>query len=177
MLITDNSEEIRIRHVPVRDWIIGGVLTFIIGGVFLLLVFALLIDARSFSASSVAGWWEGAPFLIVAAGLIMVLFEIKYLRAPLRTVVVSQPATSVEIILRRIYGTRRQRFDFVQIEKFKSYKGKLNFSEQYFLALVLANRKTLKLKIPVGTDKLETTRLVKKLNKFVKSKKAADNSV
>jgi hypothetical protein len=35
--------------------------------------------------------------------------------------------------------------------------------------LVLANQKTLKLKIPISGDKKETIKFVKKLNKFVKS--------
>lgn len=177
MQIVENSEEIRIRHVPVRDWIIGGVLTLITVVFFLWLLFFIFISPRGFSTSIFAAWWDAVPVLMVIAAFLWTLFEIKYLRTPLRTIVVSGQTNSVEIILQRIYGTRRQRFDFTQVDKFKSYKGKLNFSQAYFLALVLANRKTLKLKIPVGTDKLETTRLVKKLNKFVKSKKASNASV
>jgi hypothetical protein len=155
----------------------GGILTFLTFIFCLFLLYAFFIAPRGFGESAISKWVDLGSILIVVVVFAVLLLEIKMIRAPLVTVGIDQRTDSVDIIRQRFYGKKAERFYFHQIEKFKSYKGKLNFSQQYFLALVLANRKTLKLKIPVGADKLETTRLVKKLNKFVKSKKAANEFV
>lgn len=176
MQIEENAEEIRIRHVPVRDWIVGGVLS-VLTLVFFFLFLSALIFSAEFHRLLFGEWIDAIFYASLAASAILMACGIKPLIAPLTTVSVDHQTLAVTINEKRFYGTKTQRLYFHQIDKFKSYKGKLNFSPQYFLALVLANRKTLRLKIPVGTDKLETTRLVKKLNKFVKSKKSANESV
>lgn len=171
MQLTENSDEIVIRHVPVREWIIGGFLTFLIGVFCLFLLFAILSAPRGFYESMLGEWLGFLSFLFVAViFLVVVFFEIKIIRAPLATVVINRKNARFDVVYQRFYGTKSQRFYFYQIQKFKSYKGKLIFKSSYFLAVVLANKKVIKLKMPIGNDKQDITKFIKKLNKFVKSK-------
>jgi hypothetical protein len=105
----------------------------------------------------------GLIFAAVGAAVII----LPLICAPQMNVTVSQKTKSVDIVSRRIYGVETKRHFFYQIQKFKSYKGKARFAPTYALALIRANRKIIKLKIPTG-NKNETIKLVKKLNKFVK---------
>lgn len=165
MKVSENSDEIIIRHVPVEQWIIGGFLTFIF------VVVCLVLTFSSYS------FFDGLLGAFIAIVFVVCIFGLKLfsmISAPLATVSVSQKTKSVDILNRRFYGSQKKRFYFNQIGKFKSYKPKLNFSSEYFLALVLANQKTLKLKIAIGDDKQETVKFIKKLNKFVKAQAAAE---
>ncbi len=171
MKLTENSDEIVIRHIPVKEWIIGGILTFLIGVFCLFLLFAMLSAPRGFYESMLGEWIGFLSILFVAVIFpVFVFFEIKTIRAPLATVVINRKNACSDVVYQRFYGTEVQRFYFYQIEKFKSYKGKLIFKSSYFLAVVLANKKVVKLKMPIGDDKREITKFIKKLNKFVKSK-------
>lgn len=173
MKLSENSDEIVIRHVPVAQWILGGFLAFVFGGFCIWLVFSATLNPRIALKVETGELLEFLPILVfIAASVLAVLFELKLISmicAPLATVIVSKETKSVDIMRRRIYSSKAERFYFHQIEKFKSYKGKVNFSSKYFLALVLVNRKVIKLKIPVYSDKQKTIKLIKKLNKFVKS--------
>ncbi len=177
MKFTENSDEIVIKHVPVKEWIIGGILTFFNGIFCLFLLFAILSAPRGFYASIIGEWIGFLSVLFVAIiFLLVLLFEIKTIRTPLATVAVNRKNARLDIAYQRFYGTKAKRFYFYQIEKFKSYKGKLIFKSSYFLALVLANKKVIKLKLPIGNDKREITKFIKKLNKFVKAKKPVDGN-
>jgi hypothetical protein len=169
MKLSENTEEIVIRHVPVKEWVIGGILTLLSVAVFLWLLFSLFLLADRF-APIFAGWLDAAPVLVIVGALILVLLEIKYIRAPLVTVTISDRTKSVDIVRQRFYGAEKHRFYFAQTGKFKSYKNAVVSKSTYFLGLILANKKMLKLKIPLGRDQQETTRLIKKLNKFVRTR-------
>jgi hypothetical protein len=179
MKVTENSDEIIIRHVPVAKWISGGILAFIFGGFCLWLIFSAIINPRSFLKVETDELIEFLPILFfIAASALAVFIEFKLISmicAPLVTVAVSQKLKSVNILTRRIYGAKTERYFFHQIQKFKSYKSKVDFSSRYFLALVLVNQKAIKLKIPIS-DKQNTIKLVKKLNKFIKVQKASINN-
>ena len=166
MKLAENSDEIIIRHVPFGKWIIGGILIFIFS------LFSIwFIYSAIFSSSDSLGL---LPVIIFAATVILiVVFDISLnsmIFAPLRIVTISEKMKSIDIVHQRFYGTEAKRYYFHQIEKFKSYKGTVNFSSRYFLALILANRKVIKLRIPIGDNKQETIKLIKKLNKFMKPK-------
>lgn len=170
MKYTENSGEIIIRHVPLFNWIIGGSLTCIS------FFFILWFVYRSY-VNSFGNWSELIDVLFIIAIFVVALFEIKMIRAPLVTLIVKAETQSVDIVRQRFYGKKTQRFHFTQTNKFKSYKSKIHFSEKYFLALVLANRRTKKLGIPIGGDKQETVKFIKNLNKFIKSNKLSVNTV
>lgn len=83
--------------------------------------------------------------------------------APLVIITISQKTNGLDILRQRFYGSETERFYFFQIQKFKLYKSKVNFSSKYFPTLVLADKKTVELKIPVGGDKQTTIKLFKRL--------------
>jgi hypothetical protein len=173
MQLIENPDEIVIRHAPIAQWISGGILAFIFGGFCLWLLFFSGFNLRDFLTHGAVDFLEMLSviaFIIICSLAILLEFKlISMICAPTITVIISHKTKSVDVLNRRFYGSQTKRFYFTQIQKFKSYKGKLNFSSQYFLALVLANKKVLKLKIMIGADKQNTIKLVKKLNKFVKS--------
>jgi hypothetical protein len=167
MKLFENSDEIIIRHVPVKKWIVGTILTFIFGIFIFWLIYYVFVSSRDF----ILALLETLPILFIAAAVAWILFKVETVHAPLITVIVNQKAGSVSVIHQRFYGKKETRYYFYQIQKFKSYKSKANFSPMYFLALILANQKTFELNIPVGSDKQNTIKLVKKLNKFIKYKR------
>ena len=171
MNIVENSDKIFIRHIPFGKWILGGLLVFFYGGVFVWFILTVIKPQSSFE-SGTQSRFDLLPILLLAA-VILFLLEIKFLPllfAPWTDIIVSQKTRSVNILSRRIYGAKTERYFFHQIQKFKSYKGKTRLSPAYFLSLVLVNQKVIKLKIPIG-DKNSTVKLVKKLNKFINQPK------
>ena len=174
MKLSENFDEIVIRHIPTEKWITGGTLIFVFGGFCIWLIYSVIFDAGSSFESSTRLGLGLLPILIFAAPVILIsVFDISLnsmIFAPLTTVTISGKTKSVDILYQRFYGNKVKRHFFHNVEKFKSYKGTMNFSSRYFLALVLVNRKTIKLKIPIGTDKRDIIKLIKKLNKFMKSK-------
>jgi hypothetical protein len=174
MNLIENSDEIIVRHIPVREWIIGGILILVYGGFYIWLVYSAMLDSGIFNESSTKVWFGLLPILIFAAAIILIsVFDISLnsmMFAPLTTVIISEKTKSVDIIYQRFYGSKVKRHFFHNVEKFKSYKRTVNFSSGYFLALVLVNRKIIKLKIPIGKDKQVIIKFIKKLNKFMKSK-------
>jgi hypothetical protein len=174
MKLTENSDEIVIRHIPIGKWISSGALIFIFSVFFTWLIYPAIFNQDKFFASGIKDWFEILPILVfAAAGVLIVTFAISVSSlffAPFITVAINRKTASVDILGWRFYGSETQRFYFYQIRKFKSYKGTANFSSRYLLALVLASGKVMKLRIPVGDDKQNTIKLVKKLNKFVKTK-------
>lgn len=174
MQIKENSEEILIKHIPVKEWVIGGILSFITFVLCLSLLYVFFISPNGSSVPIIGDWAKSLPGLVVGVVFILMILDIKTIRTPLTTVIIDGKTERIDIMYRRFYGERVERFYFYQIEKFKSYKKKINFSQKYFLTLVLANRKTIKLHIPIGNDQQETTKFIKKLNKFIKTKKLPD---
>ena len=166
MKVNDNSEKIVVRHTPLGKWILGGLLALIFGGLFVWLVLSIIFKphiAFAFGAEIQSDLF--LVLLLAAVGATFVILPL--ICAPQMNVTISQKTKSVDIERRRIYGTKAARYFFYQIRKFKSHKGKTRFSPAYSLALIRANGKVIKLKIPTG-DKNATVKFVKKLNKFVK---------
>ncbi len=168
MNLSEDSEAVRIRYVPFAKFI---------GGFFLYIGFGISIVALMFSAgqfSPDAGSWASTLFCALILLAILISFVDfstgTLLFAPLVTVNLSISEKYVEIGNQRIYGKSVRRYAFHQVAQFKSYKGKINLTQSYFLALVRSNRKTLKLRLPIGDDKQETVKLIKKLNKIIRNK-------
>ena len=174
MNLTESSDEIIVRYVPIEKWIIGGTLIFVFGSFCIWLIYSAMFGSESSFEPSTRLGLGLLPFLIFTAAIfLIVVLDINFssmIFAPLTTITISQKTRSVDILYQRFYGSKVKRHFFHNVEKFKSYKGTMNFSSRYFLALVLVNRKTIKLKIPIGKDKQDIIKLIKKLNKFMKSK-------
>ena len=151
----EHSEDIRLRHVPIVMWVSGALL--------LIFCFSVLVIGL------VYGFFSWYLFAFIAFSSVIALSSSSLIFAPLTTVDLCPKSKYIQISSTRIYGKRVDRYYFSQVTKFKSYKGKINFSQQYFLALVLANRKTIKLNLPIGHDKQETVKLIKKLNKIIRT--------
>lgn len=174
MKLTENSDEIIIRHLPIGKWITGGTIIFVFGSFCIWLIYFATSGSESFFEPSTKLGLGLLPILILAAAIILIaVLDISVgsmIFAPLTTVTISERTKSVDVLYQRFYGGKLKRHFFHNVEKFKSYKGTVNFSSRYFLALVSVNRKTIKLKIPIGKDKQEIIKLIKKLNQFMKSK-------
>jgi len=174
MQLTENSDEISIRHIPVGKWIIGGALIFIFSVFSIWFIFSAIFSSSNSFEAGTESLIKILPLLIFGASIILItVFGISLhsmIFAPLTTVTISRKTESIDILYQRFYGKNAKRYYFHQIEKFKSYKGAVNFSSRYFLALILANHKQIKLSIPIGKDKQHTIKLIKRLNKFIKPK-------
>jgi len=158
-----DSEEVSIRYVPVRKWVVGGILALAI------VVFSIWLVYVFYNR------WAGMlfPSAFAAVTILIAVLDIKansLIFAPLITVKINQETRSVEIVRQRFYGKRIERFYFYQIRKFRSRKANVNFSGQYFLTLILASGKALRLGIPIGNDKQDTAKFIKQLNKFIRRK-------
>jgi hypothetical protein len=174
MKLTENSDEIVIRHIPIGEWITGAALIFVFGGFWVWLTYSAMLGTGNFFEAPTTLWLGVLAILIFTAAIVLIaVLDISLssmIFAPLTIVTISERTKSVDIVYQRFYSNKVKRHFFHNVEKFKSYKGTVNFSSRYFLALVLVNRKTIKLKIPIGTDKQEIIKLIKSLNKFMKSK-------
>ena len=166
MNVNENSEELVVRHTPLGKRILGDSLTLLFGGLFAWLVLSIVFSPRI--PFAVGAEVRSDTFLVLLPASVGAVFLILPLAfAPQMSVTVSRKTKSVGIKSRRIYGAKAERYFFYQIQKFKSHKGETRFSPAYCPALMRADGKVYKLKIPTG-DKDETVKFVKKLNKFVK---------
>jgi hypothetical protein len=166
MSLVEDSEGIHFRFVPIVKWIVGVCFFLLFASV---LAGFFLLGWKGFLGSQ--SWGDVIFWLIIILMLFGSCVDImsgSFLLAPLTTVSVINRAKYVEVSRKRVYGKNTKRYHFSQLAQFKSYKAKLHLSQQYFLALVLENRKTIKLKVPIGTDKQETVKLIKKLNSVLR---------
>jgi hypothetical protein len=177
MNLNETSNEILIRHVPVKEWIIGGILIFFTFVVCLLLFHAFFAAPSGYYESLIGDWTGIMSVLLPLIAVITAIIGFSAIRAPLTTIRINSNTSSIDITHQRIYGTKTERFYFYQILKFKSYKTKMKTSQQYFPALVLANKRTIKLKIPIGSDQQNTVKFIKKINKFIKPKSLSSQTV
>jgi hypothetical protein len=167
--LTENSDEIIFRHIPIFSWGIG-VFSIVTAIIFVFgLIGSYFFSSNLPSDSSVKSLIYGS----VAVGMLIITllittFERKLFSmicTPLTTLKIALKFNFVEIHHQRLYGTQAQRFYFAQIEKFKSYQK----NKKLFLKLILANQEEIKFKFSTGDGK-QTTKMVKKLNKIIKTK-------
>lgn len=166
MELNENSDEIIIRYAPIKRWISGGVLLLVFSGLCLWLFYLVFVSPNGLAKSGGSDWLEILLLLISAAAVIVFISAVRMLCSPLIVVNINKKTKSIDILRHRFYGKRMKRLYFTQIGKFKTYK--LKTSPAYFLALAQANRKMMKLKIPLGGKK-ENSKLIRKINKFIKS--------
>lgn len=159
METAENDEEIVLRHKPVKQWIFGGIFLLLFLSVYSFLIFYWLAVEKTWNVLIMLG----VPLL----GVVLLYLIFSGISAPLMIVVINRETKSVDVTRRRFYGTRTERFYFHQISRFKSYKAAKK-TPPYFLALVLANRKTNKLNFPLG-EKKANSRLIRRLNQFIKA--------
>jgi len=174
MRITQNPDEIILRYIPVRAFIFGGGLVFIIGVWFLWLLYALLSGAGVLPKLLSGSLLEFIPAAILGGVFLLALYW--FVRVPVVTVTLSGKTKSVDAHFRRIFGSETVRFYFTQIHFFKAHKGAADYSIKYQLALVLENSKEFDLKFVIGKDKHEAAKLSKKLNKFIRPPKPSQKA-
>ena len=126
MNFTENSKEIVLRYIPVREWISGAILTIIFIAVCIWLSNPVLTDPLNFFKSLVNEWTDITFPLIILVTIILI--DIKEIKSSLvsftfqRKVTASKETKSVDFLRHDIFGSKTERFYFSQIEKFKSYK-------------------------------------------------------
>ncbi len=168
MSASDAREPIRLRHIPFRKWIFGGVL------VIFSLLNSLLLVRNILQTGGNPDDLTSTLLLIVLTVLLCACIwfydSIKALIYPdVNEVIIDPNARSVDLTRYRIYGKRTDRFFFHQIEKFRSHKPKRWLRTRYFAEVILVNKKKIHIAIPIGDDKVEVTKLIKKLNKIIRS--------
>jgi hypothetical protein len=168
MEIINDPDQIRIRHIPSWDWVRGTVLLIVCS-----IICYWLINATY-------GIWSDPYNLEITLYLAAFVFVVAYffvfnlsirtlLFAAITTIVLNRKSRSVDLVRYGIFGKRTDHFYFNQLNGFKSYKPKRFLRSGYFLEVILSNNKKIKLLVPLGRDKLATTRFIKNLNKFIKS--------
>lgn len=170
---SDQSEQIHLRHAPVRDWILSALLSLVcllIGCSLFWLMLRLLGDTDNADFTLLL---FGAAVAAVAASL----FVGRYcLTSAVSEVKIDLANQWVEVTRYRFYGKRRDRYHFHQIEKFRSYKAKRFLSSRsssYSLELILINRKKVRIRVTIGSVQAETTKFIKSLNKTLRQSKSS----
>jgi hypothetical protein len=159
--IKRSSEQILIRHVPLLSWIAGGAT----------LITIVVLSAWFTIDKNVVNLLLSVCIML---GFILVTyysffdFRLKSGIFAVRTwLLIDRSKRFIEITRTRIYGRTISRHYFYQADRFRSYKVNRLGTKQYFLSLKLPNRRSIRLKIPLGSDKNETVKLIKELNNFM----------
>jgi hypothetical protein len=111
----EDSGDIRFRYVPILKWFCGALFLFV----------CIAIIVIGYISGEFSLWFLVLFFAIVP---LIDLNNSTFIFAPLTTVDLCRKSKYVQISYTRIYGKRVNRYYFSQVEKFKSYKAKLNFS-------------------------------------------------
>lgn len=172
--ITENSDEIVIQFLPIKEWIFAGVLTLIISFCSIWLICLFFFNPQDFIGENLQSWLNATFFILIILFTIIFTSDFKILplfrvfQASFTILKINQKAKNIEIFRQWLFARQTERYFFSQISKVKSNKVKKLFIESYFLNLVLANQEEIYLQIPVG-DKKEAVSFVKKVNKIVKN--------
>ena len=165
MTISWKPPELRISHVPIVDWAVG--LLIVTGLVSLITwsVFGETSAGASFAQKFVhsLGWLAGSVFLAVVAPISGIRSGIF---TDLTTVRINADAKYIEISETCFYRRKVMRYYFYQLDRFHSYKATRLGTKGYLLSLKLVNKDSVRLLIPLGTDKNATVKLIKALNRF-----------
>ena len=157
----ESFQKAEYRHIPWIQWLLGWLSVLAAGG------FMIAAIRTPYGSNESYFYLTGA--IVLSAFLSVYGNWNNLVFAAFTTVTVSLTARYVEVTNRRIYGKSTDRYQFSQITRFKSYRSYLNSNFSYFLSLVLENRKTVKLNVPIGSDKREVTQLIKRLNKQLRT--------
>lgn len=168
MSASDAREPIHLRQVPVWKWVFASLV------IIVNLLNTLLLVQNLLQTGADPDDLKSIFHFIVLTVLLCVSVwfhdSIKAVIYPdVNEVVIDPNARSVDLTRYRIYGKRTDRYFFHQIEKFRSHKPKWRFRTRYFAEVILVNKKKVYIAIPIGDDKIEVTKLIKKLNKIIRS--------
>ena len=179
MKITENAKEIIIQVSPsVKESVSDGFLVVFTLAAFLFALSFIIADLPGFFQEFQNNWLECS--VTIAVLLLIIILDRKELAAnllkPFRftfqtKLTINIDSRSIDFFSRDIFGGRTERYYFTQVKKFKSRKDRTVIAGKYFLALELANGKTIGLKHFIG-KKEEMLPLVRKLNKLIKPPKA-----
>ncbi len=164
--MSESADRIHLRHLPFRDWILGASLLILDSIALILLVWNFVRNGSENLADSLLFF-----ALLILVGLTTWFYEsITSLIFPaVSEMVIDAKQRFVELTTYRIYGTRTNRYYFHQVEQIRSKKSKKRPNAPYHAELILANRRTIAIRIPIADDKVEVTKFVKKVNKMFRS--------
>lgn len=172
--ITENSDEIVIEFLPIKEWMLAGILSLLFCFCSFWLICLFFFNPQNFLGENLKSWMDGTLIIIIILITLTISLDFKILpifrvfRASFTILKIDQKAKNIEIFRQWLYTRQTERYYLSQVSKVKSYKVKKLFFESYFLVLILANQKEIKFKIPIG-DKKEATNLVRKFNKLIKT--------
>jgi hypothetical protein len=165
--------KITIHHLPWWDWTVGsGALTILIAILWGLIWF----EGYSFgSLSGVIGW---AVEVVSAVGLIgifyfffLATFSTLGIFSGAELIRINADEKFVDCATYSILGRRYNRFQFHQFDRFRSYKSKGLWREQYYLRLRLINGRNMKFGVPLGDEKKLVMKLIRELNTYIVGKR------
>lgn len=170
---SDQTEQIYLRQAPIRDWILSALLSIVCLVIGCCLFLLLLRSLREPDNGELNLLLFGAAIAAIAASIFV---GRHFITSPISEVKINLAGQWVEVTRYRIYGKRKNRYQFHQIEKFKSYKAKRFLSSRsplYSLELTLVNRKKVRIPVTIGSVQAETTKFIKSLNKTLRQGKLA----
>lgn len=172
--MSESADRIHLRHLPFRDWILGASLLILDLIVLILLVWNFTRNGSENLADTLLFF-----ALLILVGLTTWFYEsINTLIFPaVSEMVIDAKQRFVELTTYRIYGKQTERYYFHQVEHIRSKKANKRPNAPYHAELILANRRTIAIRIPIADDKVEVTKFVKKVNKMFRSDSVAAEPV
>lgn len=174
MKITETDNEIILRDVPFGYWTIGCILTPVLGFIIIAMIAAATEDPSIIFRASDGGWLDSIMGILVSGfcfGFFMLIFAavFSFLLTPVKTTKINRQTQRIEHKSRGLFKNKTQVFYFSQVKGFDSEKIVTRRSVAYFLVLVLANQKKIKLETGERTAD-ENEEILQKLNSFIKAK-------
>lgn len=161
------TERIVVQYSPIIDWVLRVII--------LLSIFAILFAVVNFLIgfwrnSEVLGWVGFAGFLVLAVWYAFFDINFKWLIGnDITKVDIDFASRHVDLTFLRLIGPKVERYQFHQVSKFSTYRPKRLLRVEYYLQMTLINRKRIPLRIPIGRDKQESIRLIKRINRLMKN--------
>ena len=161
------TERITIEYASTLDWFLRILVLLSISAILLVVgnrLFGILRDTTNLDLVGI--------FAVAVLGVWYGFFDgnLKWLIGSDTTKVdIDFESGYVDLTYSSILGSSAERYQFHQILKFKSYRPKRLLRVEYYLQIILVNHKDLLLRIPIGRDKQDAIRFIKRVNKLMAS--------
>ncbi|HQU83358.1 MAG TPA: hypothetical protein PKY59_09550 [Pyrinomonadaceae bacterium] len=175
MQFKEKTDEIILREIPFGSWAIGLFVLFIFGIIAIAIAADVIDQPRSYFGSLNMVWFDLLArilmsLLLFAFTALMLSVGFYMLFSPIITAKINRNFKSIEIIKRRFFFKRTEKYFFTQVKEFRKFD--LNNGEIYkfVLALVLTNNDEIDITTKGETDS-KIDKIAEKLNIFIKSAK------
>lgn len=175
MQFKEKTDEIILREIPFGSWAIGLFVLFIFGILAIAILANSIEDPRSYFGSLTMAWLDLVARILMSLllfGFIGLMLAVGFymLFSPIVTTKINRKFKSVEIVKRRFFFKRTEKYFFSQIKEFRKFEVNSDASYKFVLALILTNNDEIELTTNGETDsKIDET--AEKLNIFIKSVK------